>query len=243
MTDDRSFDDLAAEYALGLLTGDELLDALRRAASDPAFAVAVARWRGRLAPLHEETPPTRPPAGLWARIEQRTLGDRAANDNAPALRRKLTLWRSVAGAMTAIAASLAVMIVVQPRPAPIAPKGRIEAPQTPAIPMVAMLGDKGSMKVVASWDPAARQLVLAVPGAMPSDPDHSHELWVIPEGGKPRSLGTMSSDKQMHMRLANALADLLQQGATIAISVEPRGGSPTGAPTGPVVASGALVRT
>ena len=50
----------------------------------------------------------------------------------------------------------------------------------------------------------------------------------------------MPASKQMHMRLADALAELMQQGATIAISVEPPGGSPTGAPTGPVVASGAL---
>ena len=75
---------------------------------------------------------------------------------------------------------------------------------------------------------------------MPADPAHAHELWVIPADGKPRSLGTMKSAKQMHMRLADALAVLLQQGATIAISVEPPGGSPTGQPTGPVVASGAL---
>jgi anti-sigma-K factor RskA len=50
----------------------------------------------------------------------------------------------------------------------------------------------------------------------------------------------MGAGKQMHMRLADALAELLQQGATIAISVEPPGGSPTGKPTGPVVASGSL---
>jgi anti-sigma-K factor RskA len=106
--------------------------------------------------------------------------------------------------------------------------------------MVAMLGDKESMKVVASWNPSARQLILAVPGNMATDPKHSNELWIIPAGGKPKSLGTMPDAKQMHMKLANALATLLQRGATIAISVEPRGGSPTGSPTGPVVASGAL---
>lgn len=53
---------------------------------------------------------------------------------------------------------------------------------------------------------------------------------MIPAGGKPRSLGTMADKKHWHVRLADALAQLLQQGATIAISVEPRGGSPTGAP-------------
>jgi anti-sigma-K factor RskA len=109
--------------------------------------------------------------------------------------------------------------------------------------MVAMLGDQaGGTKVVASWDPAAQQLVLAVPGNLQADSNHSHELWVIPKGGKPSSLGTMPRTKQMHMRLAQTLARLLESGATIAISVEPRGGSPTGAPTGPVVASGALTQ-
>jgi anti-sigma-K factor RskA len=52
----------------------------------------------------------------------------------------------------------------------------------------------------------------------------------------------MPSGKRMHMKLADALATLLQQGATIAISVEPMGGSPTGAPTGPVLVSGPLSR-
>jgi anti-sigma-K factor RskA len=139
--------------------------------------------------------------------------------------------------MTALAAAFGLILLEQPRtvPQPIA----VERPAAP--PLVAMLGDTGkAMKVVASWDPASRQLVLAVPGDMPADSAHSHELWIIPADGKPRSLGTMPSTRQMHMRLADALAQLLQQGATIAISVEPRGGSPTGQPTGPVVASGAL---
>ena len=83
-------------------------------------------------------------------------------------------------------------------------------------------------------------MVLAVAEPLPADAQRSHELWVIPQGGTPRSLGTLSADRQSHKVLADALADLLQQGATIAISVEPMGGSPTGAPTGPVIATGAL---
>ena len=50
----------------------------------------------------------------------------------------------------------------------------------------------------------------------------------------------MPAKRQMHMQLEDALAELMRQGATIAISVEPPGGSPTGAPTGPVIASGTL---
>ena len=39
-----------------------------------------------------------------------------------------------------------------------------------------------------------------------------------------------------------ALANLPATGSTLAISIEPRGGSPTGQPTGPVVAAGTLER-
>jgi anti-sigma-K factor RskA len=243
MTDDRDIPDapgdLAAEYALGVLTGDELRRARELERTDPGFRQQVARWSGRLAPMLDEIQPVQPPPAAWAGIRQR-LGDPAANDNVSQLRRRVHQWRGVAAAMSAMAACLAIVLVAGlPRPAP----EPVEVHRPAAPPLVAMLGDQDRpMKVVASWDPAARQLVLAVAPDMPSDPRHSHELWVIPSDGKPRSLGTMGARKQMHMRLADAVAQLLQQGATIAISVEPPGGSPTGAPTGPVVASGALAR-
>ena len=231
----RDRDTLAAEHALGVLSGYERREATALEASDPAFAHEVARWRGRLAPL-AEAEPLEPPTSLWPRIEAAiSAGD---GSNVVQLRRKVTLWRAATAGMTALAASLGVMLLQPPRSVAPLPNS-----QASATPMVAMLGnDQKQMKVVASWDPASRQLVLAIPGDMPADPAHAHQLWVIPSGGKPTSLGTMPSSKKMHMQLADALARLLQQGATIAISVEPPGGSPTGAPTGPVVVSGSLDR-
>lgn len=228
---------LPAEHALGLAEGHDLKQAALRANDDLAFAAEVARWRSRLAPLHDEVEAVPPPEDLWRRIQVAAGIRPLAADNVVILRRRLVAWRAAAGGMTALAASLAVILLFQPRQA--------VAPATPPVstaraPMVAMLGDEQAMKVVASWDPNARQLVLAVADDMPADPAHAHELWVIPQGGKPHSLGTMPASKQMHMRLADALATLLQQGATIAISVEPPGGSKTGTPTGPVVASGML---
>jgi len=227
---------LAAEYALGALEGAELEQARALASSDGEFRNEVARWSGRMAPLFEEVEPVAPPDTLWRRIEER-LGARPANDNVLVLRRRIGLWRGIAAGAMALAASLAIVLVTQP------PQGAAPAGPPAGPPMVAMLGDRQEpMKVVASWDPGTRQLVLAVPADMPAAPSQAHELWVIPADGKPRSLGTMGDSRMTHMQLADALAQLLQQGATIAISVEPPGGSPTGAPTGPVVAAGALTR-
>jgi anti-sigma-K factor RskA len=235
----EDWDTVAAEYALRLLTGDDLSKAKARAKADPDFAAAVARWRGRLAPFDAETADVTPPTGLWDRIQVAVSGRSASNDNVADLRRRLNLWRSATGAMGALAASLVLFLAFQPRPAA-EPPAQVRQPEV--TPLVAMLGDKSAVKVVASWYPRARQLVLAVPGEMPTDTRHARELWVIPVGGKPSSLGTMPAGKQMHMRLADALAELLQHGATIAISIEPPGGSPSGTPTGPVVASGTLTR-
>jgi anti-sigma-K factor RskA len=229
-TDDRR--DLAAEYALGLLVGDELEAARALVADDPDFRAEVHGWTARLAPLLEEVQAADPPSRLWPAIASATGG---ATDNIVALKRRVNVWRGISVGMTALAASLAIVLL---QPAPQAPV------RSPAAPMVAMVSDDGkTMTVVANWDPDDRQLVLAMAGDMPEDPGKAHELWVIPQGGTPRSLGTMADKPMSRMELAETLADLLSQGATIAISVEPPGGSPTGAPTGPVIASGTLERS
>jgi anti-sigma-K factor RskA len=242
MTDKRSHSagppDVAAEYALGVLTGDELRDARTLEQTDANFRGEVARWAARLAPMMDEVDEVPPPALVWSAIERET-GPTAVNDNLVGLNRQVARWRGIAAAMTAIAASLSIALLWTLPGTPTNPRSVELA--APATPLVAILDDQGQdTKVVASWDPSAQQLILAIPGDLGTDDRHSHELWVIPKGGKPSSLGTMPRTKQMHMRLAQTLARLLESGATIAISVEPRGGSPTGAPTGPVVASGAL---
>ena len=101
----RDRDPTAAEYALRLLTGDELRDADKRLESDPAFAREVARWRGRLAPLHQEVEGVSPPAPLWDRIAVGIGTAPPANDNLAQLRRRVRVWRVVAGTMTAKSAT------------------------------------------------------------------------------------------------------------------------------------------
>ncbi len=224
----------AAEYALGLLNGAALRDARAKAASDPAFAHEVARWNGRLAPLLDEVEPMPAPAGLLARIEG-TLGAPASDGNVVALRRKVTVWRGLTGAMTALAASLALIVVTrQPPPLPLPP---VAAPTAP--PMVAMIKAGPDVAAVVNWDGNARQLMVAEI-KMPAVPGRDYQLWVIPADGTPRSLGVMPSVPHMRVAVAEPLSAMLAAGATLAVSLEPRGGSPTAAPTGPVVASGTL---
>jgi anti-sigma-K factor RskA len=247
MTDTRTLtpDDaqLAAEYALGLLDGAERSQAAARALGDPVFAAEIARWRGRLAPMLDEVAPVAPPQATWDAVERDIATAHApgaaANDNVADLRRRVRIWRAFSGGASAIAAALALVLLLQP-PASQAP-APAPAPRTQLAPMVASLAsDKGEPMLMATWDPVSERLIIAAANDMPAPSGHSHEVWLIPAGGSPMKVGMLPGSARMHMQVPDEIADQLRRGATLAVSVEPAGGSPTGLPTGPVIASGAL---
>lgn len=241
-TEDR--DTLAAEYALGLLDGDARAEAQRLEASDEGFRAAVAAWLGRLTPLLDEIEPVEPPARVWRRVEASLASApqpaAGASEEAPSnvvqLRRKVVLWRSWAAGATAIAASLALFLAVRPdTPPPAAPAS--------SAPMVAMLQAGGSeAKLAATYDPAAGTL-LVVPAVLNGATGHEHQLWLIPAGGSPHAIGMVRPGRPMRMKMPAEMMPEMARGAAIAVSVEPTGGSPTGLPTGPVIASGKFSQT
>jgi anti-sigma-K factor RskA len=244
MTDQRTLtpDDaqLAAEYALGLLDGAEQAQAAARAQSDAIFAAEVARWRGRLAPMLDEVAPVVPPESSWTGIDRAIAAPAptdAANDNVVDLQRRVRVWRAFSGGASAVAAALALVLLLQP-PASQAPA---PAPRAQLAPMVASLAsDKGEPMLMATWDPVSERLIIAAANDMPAPSGRSHEVWLIPAGGSPMKVGMLPGSARMHMQVPDDIADQLRRGATLAVSVEPAGGSPTGLPTGPVIASGAL---
>jgi len=90
-----------------------------------------------------------------------------------------------------------------------------------------------------AFDPGGKTLLVTPAVATPA-PGHDHELWLIPASGTPRSLGLVASLDPHRLDVPAPLLADFNRGSTIAISVEPVGGSPTGQPTGPVVATGKL---
>lgn len=235
LPDDREA--LAAEYALGVLEGEELAKAIELERSDAAFRSAVDRWNGRFAPLFDGVAPVEPPAQAFAAIEQRvgTASD-ASNDNVIVLRRRLNRWRTFAAGAAALAASLTLVLITRP-PSEVAPPTTISTPT-----MVAVIeGDQVKAPMVATWSASDRSLKVVPTAVAALDPAHSRELWMIPPDGKPRSMGVMPIGP-MHVTVDASLAKQLGEGVVLAVSLEPVGGSPTGAPTGPVLASGKLQR-
>ncbi len=224
MTDED--DILAAEFALGLLDDTESAAVQARARTDAVLSLRIAWWRDQLAPLVSEVA-TPAPAGMWKRIEAQLPG----NDNSTTLMQR---WRAAAVAAMSVAAALLLFIGMQPEVVPVA------APPTPKPMMAALSGEKGAV-VAVSYDATSGRLVVA-PTTLGSGTGDA-ELWVIPEGGRPVSLGIVNAKLVQPRQIPVDSRRFLQPGATFAITQEVKGGSPTGQPGGPIVAAGKIIRT
>jgi anti-sigma-K factor RskA len=229
---------LAMDFALGALDRNERRAADLRLRSDPAFRTLVDDWSTRLAPLDDETADVAPPPEVWAAISAEispamrpAVVAAAVAAERPSLWQNLMLWRGLSFAGVA-AALIAIVQVGPPVPPPVP-----GAP--PQLLVAALAGADGKPLLSAAYDPL-RGAVVLTPATQRQDEGKSAELWVIEGKNPPRSLGVIDiKDPNKHV-ITSAQLKGLESGATLAISIEPYGGSPTGQPTGPVVATGML---
>jgi anti-sigma-K factor RskA len=216
---------LAADYVIGTMRGgarrrfEALLPAhveLRRATN---------AWQERLMPLTATIDPVQPPGEVWRRISDRL--DRRKNVVNGAWRR-LSFWRSLTAFASVAAIGLAVLLA-SPRPS---------AP--PIVVVLAATGTAASgaaaAAIVASISGDGATLVTRPIVPVAARPDRSLELWAVPsDGSSPRSLGVLPTGTGTTVALRGKV---LAGVDTLAVTVEPQGGSPTGKPTGPIVYAG-----
>ncbi|MBN9511503.1 MAG: anti-sigma factor [Alphaproteobacteria bacterium] len=232
---------LAGEFVLGALDAAEMRAVRRQAEADARLAAAIKGWEERLAPLAAAVPAVAPPPALWSRIDAAvTPHAEAAHEpvalHAPAQRlvpparpprpppprRRVWPWQLATGAALALAAGLAAVVVMKPRP-----PGPLLAALTPA--------STPTPGFLAEAQPDGR-LVLRALTPTPVPPGRDLELWILPKGGKqPTSLGVLpAAGRQIVLPAAPA------PGTQLMVSLEPEGGSTTGAPTGPVLYAGTI---
>ena len=213
-------DALASEYVLGTLRGAARRRFERWRLEDRHIASRVQTWEGRLIPLALGMSPLTPAPQVWQQIEAR-IG-RAATARPMASRRRL---------LRALAAGVVVCAL--------AAGGYFAWWQGAPVPMqtVATIGGAQGASV---WSieldvHGARLRAVALAGAV-ARPGHSFELWALPRGaGAPVSLGLLPDAGRLDRTLSAAQQAALASAGKVAVSLEPPGGSPTGAPTGPVL--------
>ena len=210
-------DRLAAEYVLGTLAGGarRRFDALLPA--HPALREAVAGWEKRLLPMALKAEALQPAPRVWTSIEDQ-LGW-VPPPRASSLR--VRFWQAFAAAATVVAVVLGTST----------PHAPTEAPM-----IVVLHAPKGSETIVAGLSPDRQQLSIQPLQKVALTSDQSLELWALKKDGPPASLGVIAADK---LTAVNKHA-LPKDTKGLAVSLEPLGGSPTGAPTGPVLFVGDL---
>jgi len=219
---------LAAEYALGTLQGRARRRFERSLKEEPALRRLVVAWQERLTPLNEGIAPVQPPARVWRSIEQRI---RKTSRRGASIWDSLGFWRTASFVASAAVVLLAVVLTTA------TPTSK------PHDTMVAVLSDEQSNPAITvSWqaDPrGAERLRVRVMGHAEMAPDTAWELWMLPGGDqKPISLGLITTHENQTVVLPRPLAVKINQASGLAMSVEPKGGSPTGVPTGPILYKG-----
>jgi len=208
-------DRLAAEYVLGTLR-HRARRRFERWLLSPQVGALVKAWEERLAGLEPRLTPVTPPAAVWNGIENKL--DLRRFQRAPAMR-----W-------LAIAASLLFFTVVG-----VFLTRAPEQPQLASTQRSALQSESQTIywNVEVLGDHQELNLHVSTVHELPAG--KVHELWALPEGGAPVSLGLMPHTGDHHRVLNATQRAALASSRQIAVSLEPEGGSPTGAPTGPVL--------
>lgn len=213
---------LAGEYALGLLSADEAAAFEARLGREPELRAAYARWATDFASLSDDIAPTAPPAHVWQQVEARLF---------PASRfrpRRMALWGGGLAAAAVLVLALVTGGLWGPNP----------QPPLEALYRAEVAAEDRSLVVEAVYDAATGTLLIDRTAGAPA-PGRALELWLIAGEAAPVSLGVLPEARGAALPVPEDLRPRLRA-AVLAVSDEPPGGSPTGAPTGAVLATGAV---
>lgn len=219
--DDTEF---AGEYVLRVLSKDAHRAAAVRASTDPAFAAEIRAWENHLASLTDEILPIAPSAVAKSALMGRLFG----MDKKPGVFEQLGLWKGLTGMLAAAVAALALALAV------FAFVPDLIIPKAPRF-VTELAAEADSLRILAVYDAGAGivQITRTAGGAATG---RSLQLWCIVEGKAPWSVGVLSDTANQSLSLPVGWIEGVDSWS-LAVSDEPLGGSPTGQPTGAVLAA------
>ena len=218
----RQLDALIGEYMLGTLRGHARRRFERALREEPAVALRLRTLQQNFTPRYSERVALSPAAGGWQRLEREL---NLSQYRVPWFSRVSFLRAWALGATAALLFGV-LMTLRTPTESTLTPIAQLALKDAPPSVTAALSRDGSTLQLR-----AARPIV--------AGPMQNYELWVIPQGGAPLSLAVLGQ-VDTTLRVPETHRRQLHKGAVLAISVEPPGGSPTGAPTGPVILSGTI---
>ncbi|MGY3726693.1 MULTISPECIES: anti-sigma factor [Cobetia] len=245
---------LLGEHTLGLLDPEREAEVRAWIERDDEAARMALRWQQHWLSVSDRLPPEPASDSLWKRIDasltrlKQTTTPANDTGGAPAPQAPW-LWRWLGGGLgLGLGAGLALALAMQVGPfAPQSPQDGTppvanEVPESSAQRMVAVLQtleDPATPTWVASVT-AGGGLQLTPKVTIERPTDRAIELWTLTDPAEgPRSLGLV--DPVAGIELSAEQIGRMSPGQLLEMTLEPNGGSPTGKPTGKVLAIGRLV--
>lgn len=219
---------LVGEYVLGLLDAAGHERMARRLAAEPALRAELRLWQSRLSGLDGEFAETPAPPRVLEKLEARLFG--APARPLAGLWDSLLLWRGLAAGGVAIAALAVGFNLMQPP--------RLDPAQFATQLVAAIQAQEGfGVEFVALYNAGTGEVRLtALSGE--AIPDRDYELWYI-KGDEPAvSMGVIPVDQRTEIALGPEAQSKFEPGTVLAVTLEQKGGSPTGVAQGPIVALG-----
>lgn len=210
---------LAGDYAVGLMPALAQRRFERLLLEDKALRAELAQWQTCLASMTETIPESPVAEHVWQRIRARIEPQPVTVPS------KGSFWNWLRISMGVCSLALGVLIGVIYNQ----DDNRYSA---------TLLSD--SAQPVFKVEASAKRLQVQALALAAVTPQQSLQLWAIAEGSEPVSLGLIADSGNSTLELGQAQRELLGKAVVLAVSLEPKGGSPTGQPTGQVLYKGAL---
>lgn len=214
---------LAAEMVLGLSSDYDMIAARRRIGTERDFADRVVFWQERMTAMTDGIDPVVPPA----RIKKKLMAQVFPKQRVTILQR-LWLWQGVAMASLIFAGYLGVQLL----------EVKTQPGGQPTVLAAQLVSESSPLQVLAVVEPIKHEIALRRVAGTAKE-GRVLELWAILPDQAPVSLGVLPDSETARILVPSELRSRPAQ-ITLAISDEPIGGSPTGAPTGAVLAAGAM---
>lgn len=216
---------LAAEYVLGSLQGLARARFERWMMESYRVRQEVWFWEAHLGGLNQAVDAAQPSMHNWERISQRLWPTSVAKIQSMSQSRSARFWHPLSLLATAASLVLAVALTYN-----------LADQRSPESALMAIVSSADQTQWIFNTGDRPGQLLTRAVAASPAGPDKDYELWVLPRAGDPVSLGTIQADgERIVIDLTDEQREQLLESRQLAISLEPKGGSPIGAPTGPVL--------
>jgi anti-sigma-K factor RskA len=210
---------LAAEYVLGTLRGLARVRFQKLQLRYPELKQITHHWENHINSLGEQLKPISPDPLVWEKVVARLDGvsPQIAASNVVKLEKRANWWRNTTIFAAAASILLAVLMLNPQSPTVFSPERLTVVQNANHQPL--WLIEVFSQTI----DVKATELV-------ESKTSNDYELWMVPSNGNaPISLGLLPQQGQATLAKIEQFDSL--DIAALAVSLEPLGGSPTGAPS------------